>query len=99
MWADYTRCRPCQLHTVERIVPSVSLTPGGRLGYSRRMTTPKYSTDAAREVVKQALRRDPSVHLFDDEADRMSRAVIRALVAHWPARFSDKDRAKGEGAK
>lgn len=79
---------------------SISATNASlHLGYSRRMTTQKYSTDAAREVVKQALRRDPSVHLFDDEADRMSRAVIRALVAHWPARFSDRDRAKGEDAK
>lgn len=63
------------------------------------MTTPKYSTDAARDVVKQALRRDPSVHLFADEADRMSRSVIRALVTHWPALFSDKNRAKREDAK
>lgn len=63
------------------------------------MTTHKYSTDAARDVVKQALRRDPCVHLFDDEADRMSRSVIRALIAHWPALFSDKNRAERDASR
>lgn len=84
---------------MERIVPSSHISNAGRLGYSRRMTTHKYSTDAAREVVKQALRRDPYIHLFDDEADRMSRSVIRALIAHWPALFSDKNRAKRDASR
>lgn len=84
---------------MEHIVPLARLIPPQSLGYSCHMTTPKYSTDAARDVVKHALRRDPYIHLFDDEADRMARSVIRALIAHWPALFSDKSRAKREDAE